>query len=51
MFSHFGFTVAELKQFMLNGIDGAWVDDTTKAAWRAAWAPEFDVLAATLAAG
>ena len=51
MFSHFGFTVAELKQFMLNGIDGAWVDDATKAAWRAAWAPEFDVLAATLAAG
>ncbi|MBR7955464.1 adenosine deaminase [Burkholderia cenocepacia] len=51
MFSHFGFTVAELKQFMLNGIDGAWVDDATKAAWRTAWAPEFDALAATLAAG
>ncbi|MBR8433407.1 adenosine deaminase [Burkholderia cenocepacia] len=51
MFSHFGFTVADLKQFMLNGIDGAWVDDATKAAWRAAWAPEFDALAASLAAG
>lgn len=36
---------------MLNGIDGAWIDDATKAAWRAAWAPEFDALATTLAAG
>lgn len=50
MVSHFGLSVAELRQFMLNGIDGAWVDETTRNTWRAVWATEFDQLASTLPA-
>jgi len=49
MFDHFGFGVGDLRQFMLNGIDGAWVDETTRARWRAEWATEFDSAAAKLA--
>lgn len=48
MFDHFGFRIDELRQFMLNGIDGAWVDDAQRAQWRSAWSMEFDALAATL---
>jgi adenosine deaminase len=44
MFSHFGFDTDDLRRFMVNGIDGAWVDETTRAAWRAQWVAEFDVL-------
>ena len=48
MFDHFGFAVADLRQFMLNGIDGAWVDESQRAQWRTAWTAEFDALAAAL---
>jgi adenosine deaminase len=48
MFSHFGFGIDDLRGFMLNGIDGAWVDTTTQKSWRTQWASEFDALAATL---
>jgi adenine deaminase len=48
MFSHFGFGVDDLRGFMLNGIDGAWVDATTRDSWRESWAREFDTLAAAL---
>ena len=34
--------------FMINGIDGAWTDDTTRRQWRAEWTAEFDRLRATL---
>ncbi|CAE6750307.1 adenosine deaminase [Paraburkholderia aspalathi] len=50
MYSHFGFSIAELRQFMLNGIDGAWIDEATRHAWRTAWGAEFDALAAALPA-
>jgi adenosine deaminase len=30
----------------MNGIDGCWIDDTTKAAWRREWGAEIDALAA-----
>jgi adenosine deaminase len=30
----FGFSLAELHGFMLNGVDAAWVDDGTRRAWR-----------------
>jgi adenine deaminase len=33
---------------MLNGIDGAWIDEPTKARWRNEWRAEFDALAARL---
>jgi adenosine deaminase len=50
MFTHFGFDLAALKGFMLNGIDGAWVDEAQKHAWREAWEAEFDGLEGALAA-
>jgi len=50
MFSHFGFDLAALRSFMLNGIDGAWIDESLKTSLRDEWAAEFDALAATLAA-
>ncbi|MFP6561780.1 adenosine deaminase [Paraburkholderia sp. B3] len=48
MFSHFGFGIDDLRAFMLNGIDGAWVDEATRDGWRASWVREFDAGAATL---
>ena len=39
-----GFTLAEMKQFALNGIDAAWIDDSTKAQWHAEWSTEIDAL-------
>lgn len=41
-----GFSVADLRGFLENAIESAWVDEETKAAWRAGWLPEFDRLAA-----
>jgi len=46
MFSHFGATSADLRRMLINGIDGSWVPEDRKRAWRAAWAEEFDLLAA-----
>jgi adenosine deaminase len=47
-----GFSIAEWRGFMLNGIDGAWTDEATRQAWRAAWSAawsaEFDGLVAAL---
>ena len=37
-----GFTLPEIKEFALNGVDAAWVDDATKRGWRAAWSAEID---------
>ncbi len=48
MVSHFGFTFNDLARFMINGIDGAWVDTAQKTLWRQAWQSEFDTLAAKL---
>lgn len=42
----FGFDAAALRSFMLNGIAGAWVDDSLKAQWRQRFGAEFDALAA-----
>jgi adenosine deaminase len=42
MYSHFGFPLADLRSFAMNGIDGAWVDQATKARWRAEWTQELD---------
>ncbi|MFT7474490.1 MAG: adenosine deaminase [Verrucomicrobiales bacterium] len=39
-----GFTLPEIKQFALNGIDAAWIDDSTKAQWRIEWSAEIDSL-------
>jgi adenosine deaminase len=47
MFSHFGYSPAELRTMMLNGIDGSWAEEGLKRTWRSQWASEFDALAAT----
>jgi adenosine deaminase len=39
-----GFTLDDLKSFALNGIDAAWIDDTTKREWREQWSAEIDDL-------
>lgn len=44
MWRDFGFTVDQLRGFMLNGIDAAWVDDSQKAAWRREFGAAFDAL-------
>jgi adenosine deaminase len=49
MIEHFGFTLDDLRGFMLNGIDGAWIDAPTRAQWSRDWASEFDALRADLA--
>jgi adenosine deaminase len=45
MFTHLGCTIAELRGMMLNGLRGAWIDESTRRSWSAAWTVEFDALA------
>jgi adenosine deaminase len=44
MVKDFGFDLDELRQFMLNGLDAAWVDEDTRRRWRREWTAEFDAL-------
>ena len=44
MVSDFGFSMDDLKGFMLNGIDAAWIDDSEKRSLRPQWSAEFDAL-------
>ena len=44
MVRDFGFGIDDLAGFMHNGIDGAWVDDSTRRGWRAQWSAEFAAL-------
>jgi adenosine deaminase len=41
-----GFSLAEIKEFALNGIDATWLYDATKQEWRREWAAEIDALVA-----
>ena len=45
MYNFLNFSLADLKSFMLNGIEGAWIDEKTKEKWKAEWSVEFDRLA------
>ena len=45
MMNWLGFSLADLRGFLVNSIDAAWVDDETKTVWRQLWLPEFDRLA------
>ena len=47
--NHMGFEVEDFRQSMLNGIDGAWLDEPDKRSMRRHWAKEFDDLARNLA--
>ncbi|TCS09354.1 adenosine deaminase [Caulobacter sp. BK020] len=49
MHSHLGYDMADLREMMLNGVDGSWAADDQKAEWRARWPDEFDALVATTA--
>lgn len=42
----FGFGLDDLRGFMLNGLDGAWIDEGTRRQWRAEFSSAFDRLAA-----
>ncbi len=46
MVRDFGFTIDDLRGFMVNGIDGAWMDDDTRRVWRADFERQFDSLRA-----
>lgn len=48
MFNFLGFELYEVRDFVENSIDAAWVDDAQKAAWKKEWLSEFDRLAAQL---
>jgi adenosine deaminase len=43
-----GFTPADCKASVINGIDGAWVDESVKRQWREEWSQEIDALIAQL---
>ncbi len=45
MVADFGYAPADLRGFMLNGLDGAWIDDGRREVWKRDWAAEFDRLA------
>lgn len=45
MYNFLGFSIPQLKSFMINGIDGAWLDNATKTQWKNEWTIEFDTLA------
>jgi adenosine deaminase len=49
MLRDFGFTLDELRGFMLNGVDAAWVDEGTRRLWRAEFSAQFDRLRTGLA--
>ncbi|RIX75858.1 adenosine deaminase [Acidovorax cavernicola] len=48
MVRDFGFGLDDLRGFMHNGLDGAWIDDTQRRQWRAEWSGAFDALRARL---
>jgi adenosine deaminase len=48
MVDAFSFGVGDLRNFMLNGLDAAWIDDSTRRVWRTLWTAEFDAAARRL---
>ena len=46
MVHDFGFSIDDLRGFMENGLDGAWIDDTQRRRWHGEWSAEFDLLRA-----
>jgi adenosine deaminase len=45
---HMGFGPEDVREFVLNGIDGSWLDDLIKRHWRREWSREIDELIAQL---
>jgi adenosine deaminase len=50
MVEDFGFDLDDVRSFMHNGLDAAWIDDGQRSAWRREWTLEFDALRAKLSA-
>ena len=48
MMREFGFGIDDMRGFMLNGLDAAWIDDSTRKAWRLDFCTQFDALRARL---
>jgi adenine deaminase len=48
MIRDFGFSLDDVRSFMHNGLDAAWIDDRIRAKWRQEWSGEFEVLRAQL---
>lgn len=44
MVQHFGASWNDLEQFMHNGLDTAWIDESTRQHWRQTWQTEFNTL-------
>ena len=44
MVKDFGFGLDDLRGFLVNGVDAAWMDEGDKARLRSAWSAEFDTL-------
>ena len=42
MVDDFGFGLDDLRGFMLNGLDGAWIDESTRRRWKHDWCADFD---------
>jgi adenosine deaminase len=47
MVDDFGFSIEDLRGFMLNGLDSAWIDAGTRRDWKAEHLEAFDALAAS----
>jgi len=48
MVKDFGFGLDDLRGFLVNGVDAAWMDEGDKARLRSAWSAEFDALRAAM---
>ena len=44
----FGYDLNDIRQFIINSIDGAFVDESDKRRWRLEWLKEFDSLRSKL---
>ena len=44
MIEHFGCDIDDLRGFLINGLDGAWISDDLRKQWRREWIAEFDTL-------
>lgn len=49
MVRDFGFSLDDLRGFLINGLDGAWIDVDTRRRWKQDWLGEFDTLRARVA--
>jgi adenosine deaminase len=49
MLEHFGCDMDDLRGFLINGLDGAWIADDLRQRWLVEWIAEFDALRLRLA--